>query len=167
MQLAKFDLLTQSACDAKREQYLKCRKKWARFAAFLKQSPWIEIHTCGWGDILPDYLVLGCKVFGLQASTLAKRFYDIMFINVVEWREDISLRAHRVKSLIKAAKLRGEGVGGGGRCKKAPFNTDLLRWIYRELDSDRQHTENVWMPLLWDGLLFAFPYVSEFQNFWI
>ena len=82
----------------------------------------------GWGEMLLDFLVWEHKIFGLQPSTLAKRFYAIRFIHVAEGHDDISLRPHRVKALLKAVKLRET------RCKKVPFNTDLIRWIFKELD---------------------------------
>ena len=151
LQLAKFELLTQSIGDTTRDQYLKCWAKWAQFAACMDASPWLQ-HSqgVGWGEMLLGFLVWEHKVFGLQASTLAKRFYAIRFIHVTEGYDDISLRAHRVKALLKAVKLRGT------RCKKIPFNTDLLRWIHSELNLTQTLHSSLPLARLWAGILCAF-----------
>ena len=58
LQLAKFELLTQSVGDATRGQYLNCWKKWAQFAARMNQAPCLDTQTPGWGDVPLDFL--GC-----------------------------------------------------------------------------------------------------------
>ena len=115
LQLAKFDLLTQSVSNKTREQYVQCWRKWAQYSARMNTSPWLSPTSVGWGDTLIDYLVWEHKIFGLQSSTLAQRFYAIRFIHVVEGHDDISSRAHRAKALPNAIKLRGS------RCKKVPI----------------------------------------------
>ena len=151
LQLTKFDLLTQSVGAKTKEQYVQCWKKWAHYCTCVNTSPWLTTTAVGWDETLLDYLVWEHKIFGLQASTLAKRFYAIRFLHVVEGYDDISLRAHRVKALLKAVKLRGN------RCKKVPFNTDLLRWIYRELNLSKA-VKDVNLMRLWAGILCAFFY---------
>ena len=100
--------------------------------------------------MLLDFLLWERKVFGLQASTLAKRFYAIRFIHVAEGYEDLSLRAHRAKALLKAVKLRGD------RCKKVPFNADLLRWVRTELDISGSGAKSLNTVRLWAVMLLAF-----------
>ena len=63
--------------------------------------------------------------------------------------EDIALRAHRVRCLIKSVKLRGI------TCKKAPFNTDLLRWLHPQLVIGTTQSNCAPLNQLWCGLLVA------------
>ena len=47
LQLAKFELLTQSVGDATREQYVQCWRKWAQYSACMNMSPLVE-HPEHW-----------------------------------------------------------------------------------------------------------------------
>ena len=101
----------------------------------------------GWGEMLLDFIVWERKIFGLQPTTLDKRFYDIRFIHVTEGYGDISLMEYRVKDSLKAVKLRG------AQCKKVPPVADLLRWIYKELNM--HHATHTNLPCLAFGQVFS------------
>ena len=107
------------------------------------------------------FLFWGNKVFGLQASTLAKRFYAVRFGHVTEGNDDSPLRARRVKALLKASKLRG------ARCKKIPFNTDLLRKVRNELDISGPCQDVLNLTRLRAGLLVAFSSSCAFRGYWL
>ena len=68
--------------------------------------PWLSTSARGWGEPPIDFLAWGHKIFRIQHSTIAKRFYAIRFLHVAEGYDDLSLRGQRVKSIIKGAKRR-------------------------------------------------------------
>ena len=124
-------------------------------------SPWLDSSIIGWGNVLIDFVVWEYKISGIQNGTLHKRFCAIRFIHIAEGREDLSLRAHRVKTVTKAIKLRGKTM------KKVPFNTDLLRWIWRNLNVAELQSQSIHIALIWAGLLLAFFFclrISELLN---
>ena len=119
----KFALLTSSVSDITREQYIRCWRRWARFCACMGATPWFDSSSIGRDNVLIDFLVWEYKILDIQHGTLAKRFFAIWLIRIAEGRGDLSLRAHRVKTVIKSIKLRSKTF------KKVPPNTDLLRWM--------------------------------------
>ena len=110
---------------------------------------WLAHNKIGWGNTLIDFLVWGYKFLGTQRSTLTKRFFSIMFIHIAEEYDDLSPRAHRIMEAAKAIKLRGK------TCKKAPPNTDLLRWLNSALEVAADWMRLVSAIQLWAGLLIA------------
>ena len=150
LQLGEFNLLAQGVADRTRAQRLACWKRWGQYYNCLDISPWLPASSRGWGEPLIDFLFWEHKIFGLQRSTISKRFYAIRFLHVAEGYDDLDLRGKRAKSIIKAVKKRGEA------CKKVPFNTDLLRWIYTELPAKGNSLNDVGLAQLRAGLLCAF-----------
>ena len=150
LQLEKFNLLTQGVTERTRTQYLSCWKRWGQYCSCLGISPWLSTAKQGWGDPLIDFLVWEHKIFGLQHSILAKRFYAIRFLHVAEGFGDLALRGQRIKFIIKGVRKRSK------TCKKAPFNTDLLKWIHTELSVNKQAKKDRDITQLWAGLLTAF-----------
>ena len=149
LQLEKFNLLTQGVSERTRTQYLSCWKRWDRYCSCLGISPWLPTAKRGWGDPLIDFLAWEHKIFGLQHSILAKRFYAIRFLHVAEGYDDLALRGQRIKFITKGVKKRSK------TCKKVPFNTDLLKWIHAEL-SVKSHQKNADVTQLRAVLLRAF-----------
>lgn len=119
----KFALLAASVSDVTWEQYIRRWRRWARFCACVDSSPWPTTSAVGWSNTIIDFIAWGYKIIGIPHGTLAKRFSAIRFTHISEGYDGRPLRAHRVKSAIKAAKLRWKTR------KKVPRNTDLLRWI--------------------------------------
>ena len=58
---------------------------------------------------------------GLHHSALTKRFYAVRYIHIADGYGYFSLRAHRIRGILKCIKLRGE------TCEEIPLNTALLR----------------------------------------
>ena len=92
----------------------------------------------------------GHKIFGLQHSILAKRFYAIRFLHVAEGFDDLALRGQRIECVIKGVRKRSK------TCKKVPFNTDLLKRIHTELSVNKQAKKDKDIAQFWAGLLAAF-----------
>ena len=145
-----FHLLTTGIGDKTRSQYMTCWRRWAQFASCMDESPWFREFPPGWDNTLIDFLAWQHKILGFQHSVLAKGFYDTRYVHIAEGLCDITLRAHSVRCLIRAVKLRGE------TCKKVPFNTDLLRWLFKQLVSDTPNSDRLPAAQLWCGLLIAF-----------
>ena len=157
----KFTLLTSSVTDVTRQQYMKCWQRWARFCACMDVSPWLTPGAAGWDNILIDFLVWEYKLLGIQHSTLAKRFFAIRFVHIAEGHDDLSLRAHRVRMVLKAIKLRSK------TCKKVPFNTDLLRWLHKHLEISGAGKSSLHIVSVWTGMLLALFFcfrISELLN---
>ena len=146
----KFDLLTSSVTVATRNQYMYCWRRWAQFSACSVVSPWIQTPQPGWDDQLLNFLVWENKLLGLQHSALTKRFYAIRYIHIAEGYDDFASRAHRIRGVLKAIKLRGK------KCKKIPFNTDLLRWLKTNIPVHDTVSENISVLQCWAGLLLGF-----------
>ena len=119
----KFNLLTSGIGDKTRDQYMTCWRRWAQYSACVGSTPWVREFSPGWDVTLLDFLAWRRKILGLQHSALAKSFYAIRYIHIVDGLEDISLRAHRVRCLIKSVTLRSKTY------KKVPPNTDFIRWV--------------------------------------
>ena len=101
LQLGKFNLLTQGVTERTRTQYLSCWKRWDQYCSCLGIPPWLSTAKRGWGDPLIDFLVWEHKIFGLQHSIIAKRFYAIRFLRVAEGYDDLALRGQRIKFITK------------------------------------------------------------------
>ena len=109
----KFTLLTASVSDITRDQYIRCWRRWTRFCACMGVSHWLDSPSIGWGNVLIDFIVWEYRILGIHHGSLHKRFCDIRFIHIAEGREDLSLRAHRAKTVIKSIKLRGKTMKKG------------------------------------------------------
>ena len=83
--------------------------------------------TPGRGEPLLGFLIWTCKVLGMKYSTSKSIFAAVRFTHLINGDVDFSTHAHRTKALINGLKQR-DGVG-----RKQPFNTDLLRWMHKEL----------------------------------
>ena len=81
----------------------------------------------GWDEPLLDFLIWTSKIPGWEDSDAEGSFAAIRFTRIVDANVDFSTQAHRAKATIKCLKKR-EGVA-----RKQPFNTDLLRWMRKEL----------------------------------
>ena len=100
---------------------------WGRFC-FVRGIPvWLHPGTPGRGEPLLGFLIWTSKVLGRKASTLKGRFADIRFMHLANGNLDFTVQAYRAKALIKGLK-KHEGVQ-----RKQPSNTDLLRWMRKEL----------------------------------
>ena len=124
-------------------------------------SPWIESSSIGWGNVLIDFIVWEYKILGIQHGTLRKRFCAIRFVHIAECRGGLSLRAHRVETVIKSIKLRGKTM------KKVPLNADLIRRIRKNLNFKELQSQPLHIALIWAGLLLAFFFrlrISELLN---
>ena len=115
----------------------------------MDSSPWLVASAAGWDNTLIDFIVWEYKLLGIQHITLAKRFFAIRFAHISDGYEDLSLRARRVKTVIKAIKLRGK------TCKKVPFNTDLLRWIHTKMEVSKNQSTSPHIASIWAEILVA------------
>ena len=156
----KFNLLTSSATEATRDQYMYCWRRWAQFIACSGLSPWIQNTRPGWDNTLIGFLAWGRKLLGLQHSTLTKRFYAIRYIHISEGCDDFSLRAHRIRGMLKAIKIKCK------TCKKIPFNTDLLRWLRMRIPFELPLSDSYRSSQLWEGLLMGFSSAFGSPEYW-
>ena len=63
----------------------------------------------GWvGKYTHRFYRMGYTLLGIRNSALAKSFFVIRLAHIADGYEDLSLRAHRVETVIKAIKLRGK-----------------------------------------------------------
>ena len=150
LETEKVQLITTGICDKTRGQYLSCWRRWAQYASCVGVSRWIKSFNPGRGNALLDFLVWQHKILGHQHIALAKGFYSIRYIHLVECFEDLSVRAHRVRCLLKAVKLRGKV------CKKIPFTTDLIRWVGNQLHTESTLGNQIAIDQLWRGVNVAF-----------
>ena len=98
-----------------------------RFCSVRGISAWLTPGAPGWGEPSLDYLIWTSKVRGRKAPTLKGRFAAIRCVRLVSGNLDFAVHAHRAKALIKGLEML-EVVQ-----RKQPFNTDLLRWVRREI----------------------------------
>ena len=103
----KFPLLTPIVSDIARTQYGACWKRRSGFCACVGANPWVRNFEPGRGNAPIDFPVGGYKLMGVQFGTLAKRFFAIRCIRITDVLGDLSPRAHRIRSFIKATERRG------------------------------------------------------------
>ena len=156
----KFILLTSSVTVVAKDQYMCCWRRWAQFSACSGLSPWIQDTRRGRDNTLIEFLIWEHKLLGLQHSALTRRFYAVRYIHIADGYDDFSLRAHRIRGILKAIKLRGE------TCKEIPFNTDLSRWQKRNIPVELSPADTYRVSQLWTGLLMGFSFVSGFRKYW-
>ena len=106
----KFSLLAESVSDITREHYTKRWRRWARFCASMDTAPRLVASKVGRSNTLVGFIVCEYKLLGIRHSTPTKRFFAIMFTHIAEGYDDLSPRAHRALSAIKAIELRWKRV---------------------------------------------------------
>ena len=150
LEYEKFTLLTTGLADKTRTQYMSCWRRWAHYSACMGKTPWIKSFEHGWDETMLDYMVWQHKILGMQHSALTKGFYAIRYVHIVEGLEDIAIRAHRVRCIIKAVKLRSK------TCKKLPMTTEMIIWIGHQLEVFDDANKQFKTHQLWCGIVIAF-----------
>ena len=143
-------LLTSGIVDKTRAKYMTCWKRRAQFSSCMGQSHWIKNSEHGRDNTMLDFLVWQNKILVFQHSALSKGFYAIRYIHIVDGLRDLTVRAHRIRCLVKSVKLRGK------TCKKVPFDMDLLRWVRSKFELDRSLRAPYNVIQLWSRPLVAF-----------
>ena len=97
-----------------------------------------------------DFFVWVYKLLGIQHSALDRRFFAIRFAHIADGYGDLSVRAHRVETAIKAIEIRDKTR------KKVPLNTYLLLCLLnKELEVDTSWTQSAAIIQSRGGLLGA------------
>ena len=128
----KFGRLTSGVGGKTRTKYMTCWCRRAQFSSCVGESKRRRDFKPGRCNSLVDLRVLRRNIMGSQHRNLAEIRYGVRYIHIADGMGDLSLRAHRIRGLIKAAKLLG---GASRRFRPTPifYAGSRLSSTYAEL----------------------------------